>query len=340
MTSPAATEAVIPARRPFRHRVTVAIVAALVAVGLLVLLGTGARAELAKGWTALTQLPAWLLLTVFALSFANYVLRFVRWDLYMRSTGHLIPRPRHFLIYLSGFSLTLTPGKVGEALRSAYLTRLDVPTTTSISVFVLERLMDMVAMLALALPVLGLWKMGFISLAAIAVLGVGALLVLRHPEWLLRLIGWLRARAERSGWTRVVQATWVAQRLADQTGRLAGYKPLPMLGISLLAWGLEGFGLWLLAHWFAPDVSLPTVVGIYAASVIVGVVTFLPGGLGGTEVAMASLLILAGVAPAPAAVCTLVCRAATLWFAIVLGVGAIPLLSLLGLRKPPVKLSE
>ncbi|WP_176256730.1 lysylphosphatidylglycerol synthase transmembrane domain-containing protein [Derxia lacustris] len=335
MTSPATAQA--PVRSPGRNRLALLLIAALALAGVALLLGTQSRTELDRGWQALTQLPAWLVLAVFALSLGNYLLRYLRWDAYLRSTGHVVPTGRHFLIYLSGFSLTLTPGKVGEALRSAYLARLDVPTSTSLSVFVLERLMDMVAMLALALPVLGLWKMGALSLAAIAVIGLGVIALLRQPALPLRAIGALRAQAERSGWHRALGLARLAQRLIEQTGALAGHRPLPMLALSFVAWGLEGVGLWLLAHWFAPEVAPLTVVGIYAASVIVGVVTFLPGGLGGTEVAMASLLVLAGVAPAPAAVCTLVCRAATLWFAIVLGVGAIPLLSLLGLRRPPVQ---
>src|SRR5690606_25626291 len=49
------------------------------------------------------------------LSFVNYMLRFVRWAYLVKLASNVnIPTGKHFLIYLSGFGLTATPGKIGE----------------------------------------------------------------------------------------------------------------------------------------------------------------------------------------------------------------------------------
>ena len=48
----------------------------------------------------------------------NYLLRFFKWELYLRRLGVRIPIGDSFGIFLSGFSLTVTPGKVGEVLKS------------------------------------------------------------------------------------------------------------------------------------------------------------------------------------------------------------------------------
>ena len=56
-------------------------------------------------------------------SLLNYALRFVRWDWFTRHNGGHIPMVRHAIIYITGFSLTTTPGKAGEGIRSLYMTR-------------------------------------------------------------------------------------------------------------------------------------------------------------------------------------------------------------------------
>jgi glycosyltransferase 2 family protein len=52
--------------------------------------------------------------------------------------------------------------------------------------------------------------------------------------------------------------------------------------------------------------------------------SFLPGGLGGAEVTMVGLLLLNGMNEAQAVACTLFVRLATLWFAVILGLLALP----------------
>ena len=73
----------------------------------------------------------------------------------------------------------------------------------------------------------------------------------------------------------------------------------------------------------ALDHPLPmsTAVFIYAFAMLVGALSFLPGGLGGSEAAMIALLSLNGFPEASAVTATLICRLATLWFAV--GLGAI-----------------
>jgi uncharacterized protein (TIRG00374 family) len=56
---------------------------------------------------------------------------------------------------------------------------------------------------------------------------------------------------------------------------------------------------------------------------LVGALSFLPGGLGGTEASMVALLMLNNVAQSQAVAATVLIRLATLWFAVALGVIAL-----------------
>jgi uncharacterized protein (TIRG00374 family) len=69
-------------------------------------------------------------------------------------------------------------------------------------------------------------------------------------------------------------------------------------------------------------------MGMFFLAMMAGVVT--PGGLGGTEAVMASLLMAVGLDASEAFVVSLICRVATLWFSILVG-----LVSMLWLESRP-----
>lgn len=86
--------------------------------------------------------------------------------------------------------------------------------------------------------------------------------------------------------------------------------------------------MYLIADSLRIGISLATGVGIYAIAVLAGALSFLPGGLGGTEAVMGVLLIAFGADSATAVAITLLCRIATLWFAVALGGVAVGILSI------------
>jgi glycosyltransferase 2 family protein len=90
--------------------------------------------------------------------------------------------------------------------------------------------------------------------------------------------------------------------------------------LGLVAWGLEGLGLYALGS-MLPAVHLApaTGVGIYAVAVLVGALSLLPGGLGSTETVMTALLATQGYALGDALLITILCRIVTLWLAVCIG---------------------
>jgi uncharacterized protein (TIRG00374 family) len=66
---------------------------------------------------------------------------------------------------------------------------------------------------------------------------------------------------------------------------------------------------------------------------LAGALSFLPGGLGGAEAVMGVMLVAFGADGAAAVAITLLCRIATLWFAVALGGIAVAVLHFGG-RQP------
>jgi uncharacterized protein (TIRG00374 family) len=71
---------------------------------------------------------------------------------------------------------------------------------------------------------------------------------------------------------------------------------------------------------FNPDVSLFMSTFIYSFSTIFGAVTMLPGGLGVTEGSLTFLIMQNGFSKENAIASTLIIRAVTLWYAVVIGI--------------------
>lgn len=278
------------------------------------------------GWqevtAALTKTPSWGIAALLGLSLANYLLRFGRWQQYLARLNHSQPSLSSAWIYFSGFALTTTPGKAGEMLRGVFLKALGVPYTQSTAAFLSERLSDLVAILLLALPGLVAFPTG----GALAGLGGGAvaliLCVLALSAKFERLRDWLSARRGKArALAHGIELLLSARRL---------HRPALLLfttALSLLAWSAEALGFHLLLSWLGLVATPLQSFAIYALAMLAGALSFLPGGLGGTEAVMISLLLWSGMRLPEAVAATVLIRLTTLWFAVVLGLMALPFAS-------------
>jgi uncharacterized protein (TIRG00374 family) len=280
-------------------------------------------ASLSATFIAATEFPAHLLVTVLGLSLLNYLLRFLRWDWLIGSESNSIPRGRHLVIYLAGFSLTLTPAKAGEALRTVYLLPYGISAQHSLSCLAVERVLDVMAVALLAALVVGFWPPGWVIVAP----------SLGGAAFGFAFLWWMSQRR-----IPLILPAWIPDRLglaissfAEALGQFGAGTIARTIPLSLAGWALEAVGLVLLVNHFIPDISSPLIVGIFGVAVLGGALTFLPGGLGGTELLMVALLTAAGMGGAEAVAVTAICRLATLWFGFVLGLCS---LSLLGARLP------
>jgi uncharacterized protein (TIRG00374 family) len=256
------------------------------------------------------------------LSLLNYGIRFVRWELYLRAAEIGVPRGRSALVFLSGFAFSITPGKIGELVKSYLLRQTDgVPMTRSAPVVVAERVTDLVALLVLGVLGVAAYGMaGTVVAACAAVVGFG-LLVLAWPA-----LGF--------GVIRIVSRPRRLRRFGDRLrefydGLVALLRPARLASSSALAiaaWLAECVGFALIVAAFpGADVPLGLATLIYAATTLAGALSFLPGGLVVTEAAMTMFLVRAatGVDEPTAAAATILTRLATLWFAVAIGAVAL-----------------
>ncbi|MDN3722192.1 lysylphosphatidylglycerol synthase transmembrane domain-containing protein [Roseibium salinum] len=275
--------------------------------------------EIRETLRAIAMVDTGTVVVVLLLSLVNYALRCWRWLLLLGERSAAVPPLRHCAIYMAGFALTATPGKAGEAMRSLYLQPFGVSPRQSLAALYAERLLDLVVISMLAALVLTNAGAGAYMIAFAGLLVVMALTALQHPV----VIGRLDRMALSLRQPRAAALLGTARDFLGAVRSMLNTR-LAVIGtvLGLVAWGGEGVGTYLIAQSLGLEIGLALAIGIYAVAMLAGAFSFLPGGLGGAEVAMTTLLVYAGASVPVAIAVTMIVRLATLWFAVAIGLGA------------------
>lgn len=271
---------------------------------------------------SLSRFPLEVFFLACLFSCGNYFLRFLKWQFYLRHLNIEVPWPRSLGVFLSGFVMSVTPGKIGEVLK-AYLLKCSqgVSMARTAPVVFGERITDLIAILLLALA--GVSTIPSVRILVFVGGGVvfALVVVLSWEELCLKILGGI----SRFPWFR-----GVAQKMEDFYESIAALmKPWPLLvagGLSLASWGMEAVAFYyILSAFSGVEAEFWVAVFIYSSSTAAGALSFLPGGLGVTEGGMIALLVktVEGVTRSVAAAATLLVRLATLWFAVLLGFATI-----------------
>jgi uncharacterized membrane protein YbhN (UPF0104 family) len=300
VVSPEATPAQT-SRLPFRKLLLVLGVVATLYATVLLIWGDSPKTSLAALWSAVGLLAA-------ALCLLNYLLRGMRWRLWMAHYGRHFGLLEGLRLYLAGYAFTPTPGNVGEAVRGLMLANKPLGTAQSLAIFGAERLADLLCLLLLCIPALA-WGLGHgavravpglvmsIVAAGLVILAVIAMLFARYRNRLFERFDWLR-----------------------QAWHCLSVRPLLWFGLTLAAWAAQGLAVWLICR--AVDVHMPvlTATGFYALAMVAGALSALPAGLGGMEAVLTGLLVLQGAPAGQALAITVLVRLLTLWLAVAIGV--------------------
>ncbi len=301
-----------------RHTLTRAF---LVVILTLALYAVGALAIGWEGIMARLRTVSPLVLTgVALLSLTNYGLRFWRWEYFLRRLKVQVPLRASLAIYFSAYVMVITPGKVGEVFKAGILKdRHAVRLAKGLPVILAERIYDFLGVLILAVGGILFWpgSLSGLTTGLIVAASLPALLLLLRNERLRR------ALLEKLGRSPVLSRQGIA--LEDALRNFGDLlQPGPGTGIllvSAISWLCEGIGFALVCRGLQLDVGPGAAVFIYAAGTIVGSLSFLPGGLGGTEATIIWLLGTLGSTGSGAASAALLVRVFTLWLAVLLGFG-------------------
>jgi uncharacterized protein (TIRG00374 family) len=271
----------------------------------------------------------------------NYLLRFFKWHFYLGQSGVNLPFLQSLRLFMAGFPLEVTPGKVGEVLKGIWLKKLTgLPVDRGISVVLAERISDGFAVLILT-------TLGVIAFPQHwpVFLVVFLILISIMVASQIRPVATYFLDAG-SKWPLIQNYIPGLRELYE--GGLSLFRPVATLFAVLLAaisWLGGGVAFYFILITFGLPVDEKTLfiaIFVLSFSTFIGGLSGLPGGLGVTEVTIAGMLtLLCGLEPGIASVATLLIRLATLWFGVALGLITWTFsIDLLGLRTEHGKIIE
>jgi glycosyltransferase 2 family protein len=269
---------------------------------------------------ALSGFDFFLIPAILGLVSLSYAVRFVRWMYYLRLLKVRVPLRANAAIFAAGLSMTISPGKLGEVLKSVFIKDVaGTPVARTAPAVVAERATDGTGMVLWGL--LGALAFSFgpwLLLLFLALTGVG-IAVLRS-----RRLSLLAEKALR----KLPLLDRLAPHVEDFHGasnELLALRPLVVAsGISFLGWGLECAAVYLCALGVGAEEPFLVVVFVFAVSSLAGAASMLPGGIGAAEAGMAGMFTaVAGLSGGLAVALTFIVRLTTLWFATLLGVAGL-----------------
>jgi len=263
----------------------------------------------------------WLIIPILLLTLVNYFFRMLRWHYFLGVVG--IAKKLSFvdsgLIFMSGLSMTVTPGRSGEVIKAYFLKKiLKNHFSETVPVIIIERLTDGLAALFLMAGGLLLHQYGIPVFIIAAVFSFSIVIILQQRKLSFKILRFL----ERIPFIKKFILT--LERVYETSYSLVQWKHI-FVAILLggIAWGAESVGLYLvlLGLGLVPSVTLFfTAFFIFCFAGMIGFATMLPGGLGVAEGTTTGLLILfLNLTKSTAVAATLLIRLMTLWFGVTLG---------------------
>lgn len=262
-----------------------------------------------------------------AITLIVILLKILRWKILLNSVGIKPSLDRLWHSFMSALIISnFTPGRVGEPLRAVFLKRMggSPGASEAMPTIVVERMMDMIAILVFSfigfmffnnelslylLPAAGFVLAVSVIASAMIVSRRIMIFVIRIFQRTLSFIPAVRNFESR------IEIT--VEKFNESVRRLKPSDLLLSFALSFMIWGLESAILYTTAIAVGIDISFQVVLGILSFSMLIGVVSSLPGGLGSTEAVM-TLLLASFSSAAPAAAASFIYRFASFWFGMIL----------------------
>ena len=297
-------------------------------LGIVVFAGLSIYADFREVLRSLSDFNWALLPLILALTTVNYLLRFVKWQYYLGLIGvRGLSKRTSFLIFFSGLGMVITPGKVGEWLKTYLLREVHgTPVARSAPILIAERLTDSIALLIICAAGIFVFGDFWQAFVAVALGSIVLVAVARHRPTataLLRLGG--RIPFVRR-FVPQLEEFYEATRVL-----LSPRAVILMAGLSAFSWFFEVLGFYFTLVGLGLDGNgelLLKAAFILPIATLAGAILLTPGGLGVAEGGITALsMSLLDLSRSAAAVGTLIIRFATLWFGVIVGLIAFAVLS-------------
>jgi len=258
----------------------------------------------------------WHLLPILILlSLGNYFSRFFKWEYYLKIIDVKLHKFDSLSIFMSGLIMSITPGKMGELLKSYLVKQVNGTSISKTAPIVFaERATDFLSLTILALAGAYYFDYGKNAIIIIGIFIISGLIIISNNKLFYKIISLFSNIKFISKHILKITIAY------ESSSKLLSLTPLVLMTLlSIVSWGFECFGYYLILTNFEIEIGLFWAFFSYSFATIVGALSMLPGGLGVTEGSLTLMLVQKGLSEHSAFAATFIVRAVTLWFAVLVG---------------------
>tara|TARA_Y100000748_G_scaffold195523_1_gene163779 strand:- start:1049 stop:1987 length:939 start_codon:yes stop_codon:yes gene_type:complete len=276
--------------------------------------------DISEVYEKIIEIKLEYLVLIFILLPISWFVLFTKWHLLLRNSDIEISLKESLKIYFSSCALLVIPGKVGELIKIQILkTRCNVPRTKSAPIIITEQLYNLVGIVAVSIAGLLVFDYSTIIIGVSAVFLAFIFLILYSKNFfqkVVKIFGKIKFISKFSD--SLLESHDVIRN--SIRGRILFYAS----ALSTIFWLLEASIVYIILLSLGINhLEILTVVTSYTSSILLGVASLLPMGIGVVEGSLTGFLSLHGVDISIGLTIVVIIRIFTRW--IVVGIGFIAL---------------
>ena len=246
----------------------------------------------------------------------SWIVVFLRWHLLLKNSGVIIPKKENFKIYMSGFAMSATPGKIGELIKTQMLhSKYGIPRKNTASIIISEQFYNILGILVVS--ILGLFYFDFSIYVVIITGGIlcCAFLLLSSEKLFKKFTDIIsKIKFLQKFVPSLCDSYLVLQK--STRGKIFVISSV----LSIIFWLLESLIVFFILFSFdVRNFEFLQLATTYTTSIVIGVASFLPMGIGVVEGSLAGFFSYQGIELSLALTLVIFIRIFTRWYGVITG---------------------
>lgn len=257
---------------------------------------------------------------IIVLAPCSWFMLFLRWHFLLKNSNINVPFRENLKINLAGYALSVTPGKVGELIKAHFMkSNFGIPQKNTIPIVMMEQFYTLLGLVCIGL--LGVWyfEFGFYVLG-ITISVLIFLFTIIFSSTLFQKI--IKVSSKMPFLSKYTETISQSHEIIRQSIKKTIFLKATLL--SMMFWFIESVLVYFVILSFGiSHLDLLKVTSMYAVSIILGAISFLPLGIGVVEGSLAGFFILQKIDVSVALTLVIIIRIFTRWYAVSIGVIAL-----------------
>ena len=247
---------------------------------------------------------------------ASWVPIIVKWHFLLKNCEIDIPLRKSIAVFFAGVAFEITPGQIGSLIKSQLLkTSSNIPRTKTVPIIVAEKVYDLIgAILASIIGIIILGMNFYLIIIAILALAVIFFFMFYRPASEI----FFKRVTKTKFFSKYVENISELDKIVQKSTNVKVATICILLAVTY--WFIVSAAVYFTLIGFDINIlDYLKVLSIYATSILLGAISFVPGGIGITEGALAGLFTLEGIDVSTALILSVIIRIFVLWYSVSIG---------------------